>query len=494
MNKISTACLLIFLSGLFIFDNPAFAQTVSLTLEEVVRLAKEQSTSSLRAATNKERSYWEYRVFRSNYNPQLVFSGTLPSFNRSFSSIQQEDGSYRVNRVNRDISAVGLGIRQSIGLTGGELRLGSDVERSQNFIIDNIEYGVNPITIDLIQPLFSFNPLLWDRKIEPLRYIESEKVYMESLENISIQATRLFFDLMLAQVDMEIAQINLANNDTIYKIAQGRYNLGNIAENELLQLELNLMNSRQGIAQARLDLESSRLRLRSYIGFRDVQAIELLLPDNIPLFTVNEELALSEAHKNRADAIAFKRRNLEAQRDLARAKKQTGFEANLYGSFGISSRANELSEIYSGRQDPLTRLRIGFSIPVIDWGRAQSRIKTAEANQQLIEYAVEQDEINFNEEILTQVRLFNMLRSKIEISAKTAEIGQRSYDISKNRFMIGRISITDMNDALQKKDDAHRRHIQSLREFWQAYYNLRMLTLYDFHRGGQLLGETVDGQ
>jgi outer membrane protein len=479
--------LIIFYGILMSVDSDA--QPLSLNLEEVIVLAREQSTSALRAATNKERSYWEYRMFRSNYNPQLVLTGTLPSFDRRFASIPQEDGSYRVNKIHRDMSSLGLGIRQSVGLTGGEIRLGSDLERSQNFLNNNIEYGVNPVTIDFIQPLFSYNRLHWDRKIEPLRYHESQKMFAESLENISIQATRLFFDLMLAQVDIQIAQLNLANNDTIYKIAQGRYNLGNIAENELLQLELNLMNSRQSMAQARLDLENSRLRLRSFIGYRELQSIELVLPDEIPLFLVNEETALLEAHKNRADAIAFERRSLEAERDLIRAKKQTGFEANIYGSFGISGRANEFSDIYNGRQDPSTRAQLGFSIPVLDWGRAQSRIKTAEANQKLTEYAVAQDQVTFDEEVLTQVRLFNMLRNKIEISAKASEIGQRSYDISKNRFLIGKITITDLNDALEKKDEAHRRYIQSLREFWTAYYTLRMLTLYDFQTQKQLVLE-----
>ena len=45
-----------------------------------------------------------------------------------------------------------------------------------------------------------------------------------------------------------ILAINLRSSGfsfTIFKIAEGRYNLGKIAENELLQLELNLMNSRQ---------------------------------------------------------------------------------------------------------------------------------------------------------------------------------------------------------------------------------------------------------
>ena len=465
------------------------AQPTNLTLEDVIRLANEQSTAALRAATNRERSYWEYRVHRSNYNPQLVLSGTLPQFNRSFSSIPQEDGSYRVNKINRDLSNIGLGIQQSIGLTGGQLRLGSDIERTQNFINDQIEFGVNPATIELRQPLFSFNSYQWDKKIEPLRYEESKRSYTEAMENISIQATNLFFDLMLAQVDMDIAQINLANNDTIYKIAEGRYNLGNIAENELLQLELNLMNSRQSVAQAELDLENSRLRLRSYIGFRENQDIQLILPESIPEFVVDEQVALGEAHKNRANAIAFQRRNLEARRDLARAKGETGFEANLIASVGVSSRANSFSELYSGQKDPLTRVSIGFSIPVLDWGRSKSWVKTSEANQKLTEYAVSQDEVTFEEEVLTQVRSFNMMRNRIEISAKASEIGQRSYDISKSRFLIGKISITDLNDALEKKDDARRRYIQSLREFWQAYYNLRMLTLYDFYTGRQLYVE-----
>ena len=61
--------------------------------------------------------------------------------------------------------------------------------------------------------------------------------------------------VVLAQISLEIAQKNLANNDTIYKIGQGRYNLGRIAENELLDLELNVMNSRQQVAQALVDLE-----------------------------------------------------------------------------------------------------------------------------------------------------------------------------------------------------------------------------------------------
>lgn len=477
-------------SILFFFSLSAYCQdetgdVMNLTLEDIINLAREKSTSAFRAQTNKEYSYWQYRTFRSNYNPQLVLSGTLPSFTLGYTPTQQEDGSYRMKKVNRDISNIRLGIVQSVGLTGGEITVGSSIQRNQYF--SDIEFGMDPVSIELRQPLFSYNDLRWAKKIEPLRYEESVKYYAQDLEEISITATRLFFDLMLAQVDFIMAQNNLANNDTIYKIAEGRYNLGNIAENDLLQLELNVMNSRQAVAQARLDLQTSRLRLRSFVGFTQNQNIELTLPDNIPIFEVDLETALSQARKNRSDAVAFKRRTLEAQSAVARAKGQTGFEADLIGGFGLSSSALQFSDLYSTEQAPMAFARLGLTLPILDWGRSQSRIKTAEANQKLTEYAVSQDEVTFNEEIITQVQSFTMLKSQVEISQVAAEIGQRSYDISKNRFLIGKISITDLNDSLEKKDSSRRRYIQSLREFWEAYFNLRALTLFDFQKNEVLV-------
>jgi outer membrane protein TolC len=52
------------------------------------------------------------------------------------------------------------------------------------------------------------------------------------MEDISIEASRLFFNLAMAQQNLETARLNYSNTDTLYKIAQGRYNIGTIAENE----------------------------------------------------------------------------------------------------------------------------------------------------------------------------------------------------------------------------------------------------------------------
>jgi outer membrane protein TolC len=326
-----------------------------------------------------------------------------------------------------------------------------------------------------------------------MRYEESQKEYVEELETIAIEATDRFFDLLLAQVSMENAKKNVANNDTIYRISQGRYNLGKIAENELLQTELNLMNSRQEVAQAELDLETYTLRLKSFIGFNESQGITLVLPNQIPNFPVDEAEALQQARNNRSTIVEFERRLTEAEADVAQERGDNGLNADLFATFGYTDEANTFPDIYAnpGSQQSVN---IGFFIPILDWGRQKSRVKTAEAFQELEQYTVAQERINFEQEVLTKVRTFKMLRSRVDITEVADDIAARSYNIAYNRYLIGKISITDLDRSMDDKDQARAQYIQSLNDFWQAYYELRALTLYDFEADDILIENIIPGR
>jgi outer membrane protein len=62
----------------------ASGDTLRLTLAEVVAMAKGRSIASRQAATVKETKYWQWRTFKSNYQPQLAVSGTLPAYSRTY--------------------------------------------------------------------------------------------------------------------------------------------------------------------------------------------------------------------------------------------------------------------------------------------------------------------------------------------------------------------------------------------------------------------------
>lgn len=456
----------------------SFAQGHRLRLDDIVEMAKAQSPRSKQAETRKENLYWTYRYYKSNYNPQLRLSGNFPNYSQDFTPVTQPDGSIEFRSRQQTNSALTLGLQQPIPWTGGVVSVNSSV-----FVVDDIERDVVnwsgvPMNIRLDQPIFAFNPLRWDKLIQPLRYEESRREYVEEMEFIAREAVNRYFAVMTSQINLQMAEFNLANNDTIYKIEQGRYNIGTTSQDKLLQVELQLLRSRQDVAQAKLDQETTRLRLRSFVGINDTEQFELVLPEEIPQFEVTLEEALERARSNRSQFIAFERRRLEAESQVANAKGDR-FDATLTASYGLNNSGTGLSDIY---HDPLQqqRFNVGFNVPVLDWGRNKSRLRTAMANKDYTDYVIAQDEINFEQEILTQVRQFEMLRLQIEITRKADEVAQERYNVAQNRYLIGRIDITNLNLALTEKDDAKRSYILALQSFWQAYYDLRRLTLYDF--------------
>jgi len=457
-------------------------EVVSYTLEDIIARAKSQSPAALNADTRRENRYWSYKLFQSDFNPQLSLQGTLPSYAQAFNSVEQPDGTIEFREVRQNSADLELGLQQVISATGGRLSVNSSSSRFDNFLATGNENQTRwngvPVNIRLNQPIFAYNPFKWNKRIEPIRYEESKREYVEQIEQISEWVTQMFFNFLVAQVNLDIATKNLQNSEGILKIEQGRYNIGTTYEDKLLQVELQVLEARQGVAQARLDMETSSLQLKSYIGLNESITLNLLLPASIPEFDVNVENAIEYAFQNRSDAIRFDRQRLEAQSDVARARGQR-FQMNLNASYGYNRAALMWSDIYS---NPNTQALVNLSIavPILDWGRNKARMSMAKANQKLTEFEIEQDIINFEQTIFTKVRNFIMLKDRVEITKTSDLVADKRYEISFRRYQSGNVSITDLGIAQREKDENRRRYVESLRDFWTAYYELRSLTLYDF--------------
>lgn len=475
--------LFIFLSIFFVYNTFSINAQQQLSLTEVIELAKTKSPRSLLASNIKKNRFWQYKTYLSNYNPQLVLTGTLPNLNRSIQPIVLPDGTQAfVNRsfISNDMQ---LGITQNLAATGGTVSLSTALSRIDILggTAQNTSYLSTPIFLSINQPIFQFNNLLWEKRIQPLVFQESEKKYREDLEEVSVNSTDFFFNLLNAQIIYRMATRNKANNDTIYTIAKGRYEMGKIAENELLQLELSAMNSSQQVSQANLDLQTHTLALRNFLGGSNVSnEIVLDIPENIPEFEIDESIAITQAKQNRQAFLAFKRRIIEAERDVAQARRNPqGVNIGVTGSLGFTQSAADLSNVYQNPRDQQL-LSVNLRVPILDWGRQKARVQTALANEEVIKATISQEELNFEQEILVKTRLFKILRERLKIGLKSDEIAQKRYDITQARYLIGKISITDLTIALNEKDQAKRSYIEALRVFWRSYYELRLLTLYDF--------------
>ena len=454
------------------------AQT-SYGLEEIIRMGQSQAIAARKAATLKTTQFWEWKMYQASLKPQVVLDGRLPGFSRISQEVRQPDGTIQFQSISQSNINTVVSLRQPILATGATVYVGTELQRFDDFTSESSLYNGTPFQLGLIQPIFAFNRLKWDKKIEPLKYKESQQEFLANMENIAVNALDYFFIQMIAQIDYEIAQQNLSNTDTIFKITEEKFEMGKASRNDVLQLKLERLKAVKSVALAEQDMETAGLQLSSYINYRDAENLKLSLPEELPLVEIPTEKALTEASKNRPNSIAFKRRALEAEMGIAEARGSRGFSANLIGSVGYNKSDKLLENVYQNPTQQQT-LSIEFTLPIIDWGRAKSRVETAKANRQLVQYEIEQDSINFDQVLLTELTLLRRYAKQVSLNKEVDDLAQMRYQIAQEAFLINKLSITDLSIAIQEKDNAKRDYVRSLWDYWRSYYRIRELTLYDF--------------
>lgn len=453
-----------------------------LTYDEVLQLAKDQSPQAILAKHRFRAAYWQYRTYVAELRPNLTLTGTIPQFSRSLIRYQNPDGSYTYIEENSNTTSLGLSLSQNIGLTGGQIFVRSNLERTDLLGTNKTtSYMSVPVSIGFSQPLFAMNQLKWSKRIEPIKYEEAKRAFIQSMEAISMEATRLFFDLAMAQQNLETAKLNYSNTDTLYKIAQGRYNIGTIAENELLQMELSFLNAGTALSEAEVDLQLKKIRLKSYLGLNDNYDLEIVLPDSIPSFDLDYNRVLTLAKENNPQILSYQRQLLEADRDVAQARAERGLNANLFATFGLTQRATELKDAYIDPQDQQT-VRVGITVPILDWGLGRGKVKMAQSNREVVRTTVDQALTDFEQDVFLKVMQFNRQDDQVQIAKKADLVSQNRYEVTKQRFLIGKIDVLTLNVAQTERDQAKQKYINTLSGFWQYYYQMRRLTLYDLEK------------
>ena len=473
---------------LFAFANflCAFAsaqQKMTLSLQEAIGVARGQSLISKQIKADYSSYVHRYNSFKASLKPQLSLNGILPSYDRSLLNIVQPDGSYKVQSVKRSQLYSNIELTQNIFWTGGNIFVasGANLFTNRGNGLDQRQWQTSPFLVGISQPLNLFNSVKWNFKQEKLRMTQATKQQIESYENLSGQIASAYFDLYVARMVYNNALQNQAVNDTLYKISTGRFNVGKIAENELLQVELQLMNARNAVTQGEVTIKASSKRLANLLGLESTTEFELVPVTDAPVFAVDTKRAVEEAKHNRSDIIGFDLQENAAKMQVRQSQSNAFASGNINLSYGLNQTAMTLSGAY---QNPLDfqQVNIGYSLPLFGFGKNKHDIASSKANLESTQAQVAFQKKSFELDVENTVNQFLQLQTALVISAKSDTIAQKRYDVARNRYMLGKIGITDLGLAQEAKDNAVVDYVKMLQQYWQSYYMLRRMTLFDFEK------------
>lgn len=455
------------------------ARELSLTLDDAIVMARTRSVNSAVALDELKTAYWQWRTYRADRLPEVGLTATAPAYANRYTPYMDADGNYSfVRSHNLDVQAQ-LSVTQNITLTGGKVSLVSSLD----FMHQYGEGGGNrfltiPVALTLTQPVFGVNTLKWNSRIEPVRYSEAKAAFLSATEDVAMVTVNLFFSLILSRENLTIARQNLDNARKLYAVAQEKRVMGQISQNDLLQMELNMLDAQSGLTDCESTLKSSMFTLRSFLSIEDDVEIIPVVPLSVPVATISYADALDRALTNNKFARNIRRRQLEAEYEVAKAKgdlRQIQIFAQV-GYTGTDATAGQAYARLRGNQ----LVEVGFSIPLLDWGKRKGRVKVAESNRRVTESRIRQESMDFSQELFVLVERFCNQQQQLQIATRANEIARRRYDTNVQTFMIGKISTLDLNDSQTRKDECMRRYIDELYKFWSYWYQIRSITLYDY--------------
>ena len=476
--------LLIAVMGRFSLTTVSAQQTeIILDLQHTVELANNSSLTAFRAKNMYMASYWEYRSYKAARLPSLTLYTTPLRYNRDFTRRYDSEKNIDIYRRQQSLFSYGnLATQQNFDLMAGTFFLDTELGFIRNFG-DNARSQFNsvPIRIGYRQELLGYNRFKWEKKIEPLKFERAKKELISNLETTAETASGHFFDLAMAQAEYKLAEENQRNSELLYQIGEEKHKIASIGQSELLTLKVDRVNAQNSLQNAEIRLKRAMFALAAFLNLDKDTKITLHLPDYPKNIIVNVDDALMFAKENNPQYLEHKQRILESRQTLDRTLRESLFSAGFSASVGFNQVAPTFSDVYS---NPLQQdiMALTLTIPLVDWGVRKGRNNMAKNNLNITELSAQESEIRLEEEVIMTVGDFSVQQKMIRSAEEAMELAKLAQEQTQERFIIGKADINSLTLSTNRRQEAQRNYISALRNYWQSYFKLRKLTLYDFEK------------
>lgn len=478
LARLTTGALLLSLAVM-----PASAQgpTAPLTLTDAIDLAQRNGLRARADLGVRDAARARDRAFDARLLPQFSLNATLPNYTSSILAVTQPDGSTLYRPVTETRNDLNLVVSQQIPFTGGTLTMSSRLNKREGNNLPET-WNSTPFSMSIQQPILRSNAQGWNREINGLSADIAERQYLEAREEVALQVSGAFFDHYAAQVSLRNAELNAATNDTLFRLNAGRFEVGKISENDLLQSELALLRAQTSLDQARLEHDRTLAVLRLALNMPEGSPLSITVATQVPEVVADTALAVTQALRNSSSVRSIDLQETQARRSVSEARFNGGPGATINASYGYNATGSARDEVY---RDLLKAqgFSLNVSLPLLTWGARGADVQAAKSELMRTETSGRIAREQARQDAHFAVLQLSLARRQLVISAKADTVAQKRFEVAYQRYVIGRIDVDQLYLAQNEKDQALLSYVQALRGYWQAHFRLRRVTLYDFERG-----------
>ena len=268
-----------------------------------------------------------------------------------------------------------------------------------------------------------------------------------------------YFHLLALQQNLIIAQKILTNQQNMHLLLQAQYREGDLEKIVLDEAKKDLIE----IKRQKIDLEKQvaiqKNSLNVLVGKSPHEIIEAKVDTSKSFLdiTVPKIIAVmpDQLLAQRPDIIAAEQKLRAANYNIGAVKADYLPDISLNTMIGVSN-----SRLASGNVNGWDA-NMGFSMPIIDFGRIDAKIRLAKAEKEIALLQYLQTVREAVGEVLDSMKLVQIAARDIDL-VKSSDIAMRSYNnIMQTKYKIGKITQIAALTAKQKYLAEHMKLIQS---------------------------------
>ncbi len=470
--------------GLSFFFYSSLNGQMPISLQGALEIAESGSPSIQRSLLNIDQYQHNLRAERASLKSR--FSLTLEPF--SYSNNRIFDNQFSQWFTNTETFSRGtFQVEQPILRTGGTVGLYNTLSwRNNKTAIANFSENSNKafynnLYLVLNQPLFTYNRRQMALDELNLNFENANLQYAIQRLTLEKTITSQFFDVYLAQLNLDISREELENTSKNFEIVKIKVEANLLAREELYQAELNFANAQLSIQDNELALANAEELFKREIGMDLNQDIQLITNLDAQEVIIDLDKAIDYALESR---LELRQRRIDIEKsyfEMERTKSMNEFRADVQLTLGIFGDNEAFGSVY---KSPTSNPSVGisFNIPIWDWGERNERVQAVEVSMKSQELDLKEDQKQIAMDIRRAYRSVQTQMPRIEIARKNVENAERTYDINLERYLNGDLSGIDLNQFQTQLSSKKIELARSLINYKTQLLDLKILTLYDWEK------------
>jgi outer membrane protein TolC len=463
----------------------------AITLDDAIRLAARESEALTIARAGITRASGQQKQARSQYLPQvgsnLTYARTLKS---QFEALASTSPDTSTGAKTQSVCSPAIASNATPAERAAALAQASTCPASQGIDFSKVGFGArNAYTLGLSvsQNVFTGGKIKGQVESSEAQVRSADIELVAQRAQLSLDVTQAYFDAVLADRLVDIADTTLAQTEELLRQTQVARQVGNQSEFDLLRATVTRDNQRPVLISRRGDRDVAYLRLKQLLNIPLDTPITLTTPIDQPdavtaVITANASGEAVKSSVAASDTTTVNRAPVRQSEEAVRAQEGLlkSARADLLPSLALTSGYQRLfypNNLFPSLNQYSENWTVGGTInwSLFNGGRTSGAIQVAQANVDEARARFQQSKELAALDTRVAINQLQAADAAFNASRGTAQQAQRAYGIDQIRYREGISTQTDLTQSRLLLEQAVANQAQSARDLAVARARLALI-------------------